>query len=256
MTMNPNVKEVAEKSLATIIAGQNPSGGWDYNVKQNERDDTSYMGWCAQALKAGKMANLQVEGLEKATKLAVKGFKKNAGPSGGFGYTGPDGKHGLTAVGTLCMQLLGGSAEKEVKMSLDLMDAWSPSFDDKQAAIGGGSLQYYFYYATQCKFHAGGPRWTSWNTMMKKIYVPAQKVTPKESSGYVDHKGVPRDIGCWENKDQHTDRPVMDTCLAALQLMVYYRYLPTTSKEALHVEEEIAAKPADATDIKVNIGNL
>lgn len=256
MTMNPNVKEVAEKSLATIIAGQNPSGGWDYNAKPSDRDDTSYMGWCAQALKAGKMANLQVDGLEKATKLAIKGFKKNASPSGGFGYTGPSGNSGLTSVGTLCMQLLGGAAEKEVKMSLDIMDAWSPSFDDKQAAIGGQALQYYFYYATQCKFHAGGPRWTAWNTMMKKIYVPAQKTTPKASSGYVDHKGNPQDIGWWENKDAHSDRPVMDTCLAALQLMVYYRYLPTTSIAAIKVEEEIKVSTSDKEDIKVDAGNL
>ena len=256
MTMNPNVKGVAEKSLAVIIAGQNASGGWDYNVKQSDRDDTSFMGWCAQALKAGKMANLQVEGLEKATKLAIKGFKKNAGASGGFGYTSPSGNSGMTAVGTLCMQLLGASSDKEVKMSLDVMDTWSPSYDEKQAAIGGESLQYYFYYATQCKFHAGGRRWDAWNAMMKKIYVPAQKITPKESSGYVDHKGNAQDIGWWENRDKHTDRPVMDTCLAALQLMVYYRYLPTTSAAAIKVEEEIKVLTTDKEDIKVDSGNL
>ena len=256
MTMNPNVKEVAEKSLATIIAGQNASGGFNYNLKPCERDDTSYMGWCAQALKAGKMANIPSEGLEKAMKLAIKGFKKNAGTSGGFGYDRPSNNHGMTSVGTLCMQLLGASAEKEVKMSLDLMDAWSPSFDEKQAAISGENLQYYFYYATQCKFHAGGRRWDAWNTMMKKIYVPAQTVTPKESSGYVDHKGNPQDIGNWENKDKNGDRPVMDTCLAALQLMVYYRYLPTTSAAAIKVEEEIKVSTSDKEDIKVDSGNL
>jgi hypothetical protein len=256
MTMNPNVKTVAEKSLATVIAGQNASGGFNYNLKPCDRDDTSYMGWCAQALKAGKMAQLQVEGLEKASKLAVQGFKKNAGASGGFGYVGPAANNGMTSVGTLCMQLLGASAEKEVRMSLDVMDAWSPSFEDKQAGLSGASLQYYFYYATQCKFHAGGARWTSWNSMMKKVYLPAQKITPKDSSGYVDHKGNPQEIGYWENTDHHTDRPVMDTCLAGLQLMVYYRYLPTTSATALKVEEEIKVSTAETGDIKVDSGNL
>jgi hypothetical protein len=256
MTMNPNVKEVAEKALATIIAGQHPSGGWDYNVKQTTRDDTSYMGWCAQALKAGQMANLDVEGLSKASKLSVRGFKKNAGPSGGFGYISPSGNHGLTAVGTLCMQLHGASAEKEVRMSLEVMDQWSPSFERKQGPIAGESLQYYFYYATQCKFHAGGRRWDTWNAMMKKVYVPAQKITPKETSGYVDHKGQQQAIGWWENKDAHSDRPVMDTCLAALQLMVYYRYLPTTSAAAIKVEEEIKVSTTDNEDIKVDAGDL
>ena len=44
-----------------------------------------------------------------------------------------------------------------------------------------------------------------------------------------DSKGVAdNNQGHFENHDAHTSRPIMDTCLAALQLMVYYRYLPTT----------------------------
>ena len=44
MTMNPNVKESADKALEIIIKGQHPTGGWDYNWKQSDRDDTSVMG--------------------------------------------------------------------------------------------------------------------------------------------------------------------------------------------------------------------
>jgi hypothetical protein len=256
MTMNPNVKKAAEKALATVVNGQHPSGGWDYNVKQTDRDDTSYMGWCAQAIKAGHMAQLDVEGLDKALKLAVRGFKKNAGASGGFGYTAPSGNHGMTSVGTLCMQLLGASDQKETKQSLDIMDKWMPSLEEKADGIGGQSLQYYFYYATQCRFHAGGKRWSSWNEVMKRVYVPAQKKLAKEVSGYVDHKGNPQEIGWWENKDHHTDRPVMDTCLAALQLMVYYRNLPTTSVAAIKVIDELPVTTADKDDIIVKPTNI
>ena len=256
MTLNPNVKKAAEKALATIVNGQHPSGGWDYNVKQSDRDDTSYMGWCAQAIKAGHMAKLEVEGLDKALKLAVRGFKKNAGTSGGFGYTAPSNNHGMTSVGTLCMQLLGGADQKEVKLSLDVMDKWMPSFGEKSDSIGGQSLQYYFYYATQCRFHTGGKRWDSWNEMMKRVYVPAQKVLKKEESGYVDHTGKPQEIGWWENKDQHTDRPVMDTCLAALQLMVYYRNLPTTSVAAIKVIDDINPTKADRDDVVIRMPNI
>ncbi|MDD4102808.1 MAG: terpene cyclase/mutase family protein, partial [Kiritimatiellae bacterium] len=108
MTLNPNVKVAAEKSLDLIIKGQHPTGGWTYNMDPTPdketgkyRDDTSYMGWCAQALKAAHLARLQVDGLDKAIKLAIKGFKANAHPAGGFGYTSP-GRGGLTSVGTLC----------------------------------------------------------------------------------------------------------------------------------------------------------
>ena len=115
------------------------------------------------------------------------------------------------------------------------------------------SAQYYFYYATQCKFHAGGKRWDNWNKVMKPNYIQAQQI---EKKAIQDDKGVLRDIGWWENVDVHSDRPVMDTCLAALQLMVYYRYLPTTSKEAVQVEAEIGAVSTDTDDVQVDIGNL
>jgi Prenyltransferase and squalene oxidase repeat len=256
MTLNPNVKEAAERSLALIVKGQHPSGGWDYNVKQTDRDDTSYMGWCAQAIKAGCLARLEVEGLDKALKLAVRGFKKNASPTGGFGYTAPAANHGMTGVGTLCMQLLGGAEESEVTRSMEVMDKWVPSFEDKANGISGASLQYYFYYATQCRFHAGGKRWKNWDTQMKTTYVSAQKTLGKNASGYVDHKGTPQEIGWWENKDHHTDRPVMDTCLAALQLMVYYRNLPTTSKDALKSVEGLIPSSTEEGDIVVTVANF
>ena len=316
MTLNPNVKSAAELALVPMIKGQHPTGGWTYfmNPKVEDgtghgeagkyRDDTSYMGWCAQALKAAKLAKLHADGLEKAIKLAVRGFKKNAGPNGGFGYTGP-GAGGLTSVGTLCMQLLGASNEPEVKKSLEIMDTWTPTFSDYEAvaevmkqlkpeelikrdkagkpeldkdgkqqvltpiAVAKGKLapkiapeekmfytaaaQYYFYYATQCKFHQGGKHWETWNKAMKPRYIKAQHV---EKNAVKDDKGVDRDIGWWTNCDTMGDRPVMDTCLAALQLMVYYRYLPTTSKEAVQVEEELTATSTDTEDIKVDTGNL
>ena len=45
---------IAEKAIKVVVVGQNPSGGWTYNCKPSDRNDTSYMGWCAQALKAAK----------------------------------------------------------------------------------------------------------------------------------------------------------------------------------------------------------
>ena len=257
MTMNPNVKVAAEKGVYVIINGQHACGGWNYGMVGPEtRNDTSVMGWAAQALKAAKMANAysDVAALDKACKMSIRGFQLNANPSGGFGYTEP-GATGLSAVGALCLQFHGAGNRPEVVNTLNLMDAWKCSWAAPVAP--GGSPQYYFYYATQAKFHAGGARWKSWNEAMKPEYLKAQIIISKEQSGYLDPDGKPQEIGSWENKDAHTDRPVMDTCLAALQLMVYYRYLPTTSAEAVKVDEEVI-KPAatDTGDIKVNTGNL
>jgi len=257
MTMNPNVKEAADRAVNVLITGQNASGGWDYNMKGSERDDTSVMGWCAQALKAAKLSNVYWDGptLDQAMKKAVRGFQKNAHPEGGFGYTGP-ARGGLTGVGALCMQLLGAANLSETRKSLELMDSWTAAFLTEDAPGIGGCVQYYYYYATQSKFHSGGKRWESWNEKMWPIYVSAQKI---EKQAIADHEGDLQDIGWWENTDAHTDRPVMDTCLTALQLMVYYRNLPTTQEAAVKAEAIIADSLGDAIqsdDITVDLGNL
>jgi hypothetical protein len=267
MTQNPSVKEAAEKGVALIIANQHVTGGWNYfNAPAADRDDTSVMGWAAQALKAAQMANFYGDpaALEAACKNSVKGFIKNSRPSGGFGYTGP-GATGLSAVGTLCMQFHGAGNRPEVVNTLAFMDPWMPVWNGSrpgarldggakpavQGNVPGGNVQYYYYYATQAKFQAGGKRWTSWNEVMWPEYIKAQFI---EEKAIADPDGVMQDIGWWENSDGSTDRPVMDTCLAALQLMVYYRYLPTF--KTVEVETEVAATATDNDDIKVNIGNL
>jgi hypothetical protein len=85
---------------------------------------------------------------------------------------------------------------------------------------------------------------------MKTVYVKAQQI---ERNAVKDAEGRDCDIGWWVNGDTHTDRPVMDTCLAALQLMVYYRYLPTTSIAAVSVEPEIRASATETGDIPVEV---
>ncbi len=261
MTDNPSVKESAERALVPIIQGQHPTGGWTYRMDPGVdpatgkyRDDTSYMGWCAQALKAAQMAGIKVEGLDKAAKLAVKGFKKNAGDHGGFGYVSKSATHGLTSVGALCMEMLGAGDDSSVRGSLAVMESWQIG-PYASANKVGESPQYYFYYATQSKFNFGGKSWQRWEREMQTSYIAAQRV---EKNAIRDHKGIERDIGWWENGDKHSDRPVMDTCLTALQLMVYYRHLPTTMAKAFTVDPGVLATLRnDPGDIPVIVpGNL
>ena len=265
MTMNPNVKTAVERAVKLIINGQHVTGGWDYGLKPGDRDDTSVMGWAAQALKAAMMADFysDPEALLRASKLSVKGFQNNAHPNGGFGYVGP-GRGGLTAVGVLCMQFHGAGNYPEVKKALEFMDTWPPVWngsrpdrrlakDEKPPAIPGvpgPSTQYYYYYATQAMFQNGGSRWKKWNEGMWPEYVKAQFVTEK---AIADPQGVMQDIGWWENADHagSNQRPVMDTCLTALQLMVYYRYLPTF--KAVDMPAEVVATAQDSADIQVDV---
>ena len=212
------VREAAEKALAIVVEGQHSSGGWDYNCKQTMRDDTSYMGWCVQALKAAKMGGLQHPGLDQAMARAVKGMQKNAHPQGGFGYTSP-GRGGLTGVGVLGMQMLGAGHEPEARRGLEYL-VQSASFDWQKP--WGASPMYYWYYATQAHFFAGGSAWKQWNPGFANELVRAQTVLTAQAEG--DYA-----MGYWDSPSQkeHSDGRVKDTCLATLQLEVYYRYLRT-----------------------------
>jgi len=252
MTRVPSVRESAIKAIEVILKGQHMSGGWNYNCNHEDRDDTSYMGWCAQALKAAKLAELYSVGddrLDKAMRRAIKGFKKNYrhGYNGGtFGYTSP-GNTGLTGVGVLCLQLLGVPESKEVRNGLMSLEKTTFNWN------GGGTYNknYYWYYITQAKFHAGGAMWNSWNKKFSPVLVGNQTII-KEAILDVDGRLV--DIGFWAmNKEitGHTDGVVMDTCLCVLQLEVYYRYLPTFQKPIEMVDD--VAVVEDELDINIDI---
>jgi hypothetical protein len=219
MTKVPMLKDAADKGLDVIIKGQRPTGGWCYALSASDpADDTSVMGWCAQALKAAKLAGIEHEGLDACIKQAIKGFKGNAAPTGGFGYRGP-GNGGLTGVGVLCMQLLGAAKEPEVRNGLTAMDSWMCKWDD-----AGGTQLYYWYYATQAKFHAGGDIWNNWNKQFSMELVKNQIVLRGAGA---DGK----DIGYWDlpaaEKKGISTGLAFNTTLCCLMLEVYYRYLPT-----------------------------
>ena len=269
MTKNPNCKEAATTCLYRIIENQSSTGGWDYKLNKNStRDDLSFAGWAIQALKAGKMAGLHHEGMQTAINKAVNCLKKRGySKSGGFTYTptanNNGGNTGLAGVGTLAMQFLGRGTEAEALNALDVMRDWMPAFeaDKLSAKRPGGSPQYYCYYATQCKYQAGMKpgatkqdvdSWVKWNLEMRKLY-PASIIDLPEKVADVKGKGHAQ--GYYQNTDAHSSRPYMDTCLAALQLMVYYRYLPTTSTKAGADEEnEVAANSLDTDkDVKVAV---
>ena len=252
LTKVPMLKEAATKAIKIVVRGQHLSGGWDYNCKQGDRDDTSYMGWCAQSLKAAKMAGLDVPDLINAINKAPKGFRKNCNLSqGSFGYTSPNGGGkggaGLTGVGVLCMQLMGESKSEEVKNGLNYIQ-------NKSRLGWDGSEQgmvYYWYYETQAMFHTGGDKWEKWNDMFAPALTDNQEIE-KEAIEDVDGKLV--DIGYWDDPDpkkSHGSR-VQDTCLCTLQLEVYYRYLPTfqapDANEDIELEDE-----DDEVDIDIDI---
>lgn len=276
MTKNPNVKEAARRALERIVSHQSPTGGWNYflcrdaaKTANGKPDDLSYGGWCIQAIKAGKLAGIHVDGMEECIKKAINCLKtRNFSKEQGFSYR-PDERHwsGLAGVGCLAMQLLGYGTDPAVKNALNVMRDWVPTFEQNAHPHPPNgtwnSPQYYYYYAAQCKFQAGMAKnaaqgdvalWQKWNAAMKAYY-PGQIKDGGEIPG---PDGKPRKCGYWENKDtpSHSIRPVMDTCLVALQLMVYYRYLPQATLKAAEDKSSGASAATDKSndvDVMVDI---
>jgi hypothetical protein len=266
MTMNPLVKSAVERAVQPLIRGQNAWNGWEYKMASTARTDNSYSGWCAQAIKAVHAAGIDVPGLDACYEKAKRAFDSVYRGDGQFMYQSesggnPNGHPAETAIATLCMQLLEQFADPKVKAAMRYMDGCTYDFEhwENQPWGGGGnnpSPVYYWYYLTQAKFQEGGPTFLAWH----KVFLPElqrrQQILKGETkeSGYQDLTGRYRDIGWWDSPSKgeayrsnkgglpctwwsngaaeqgstSLDCRIMDTTLCALQLMVYYRFLPAS----------------------------
>jgi hypothetical protein len=248
MTGHQRVREAAARAVTLIVKGQHASGGFNYNLDTSARNDSSYMAWCCQALKAAKAAKLEddIPGLVAAIKKGVAGFRLNADPAGGFGYTGA-GRTGLSGAGALCMQLLGAPEAPEVVNTLKFLEACTFSFaTPDQQPYGGGSQLYYWYYITQAKFNHGKSMFTPWD----RQFAPELRRTMQLEKGAVTGPdGKPADVGHWESpvKGEHSGGAVQDTALCTLMLEVYYRYLSTS--QHTDADPEMAAGSVKADEV-------
>ena len=230
MTDLPILQEAGRKAIDIIIKGQRATGGWGYGLTPNdEADDTSTMAWCAEALKVAKLGLIEADGMDACIERAIKAFKANAIPTGGFKYGGLSlgaaaakenpGAGGLTAAGVLGMRLLGAAKEPEVRNGIIVMDPWTCKWD-----AASGTQVYYWYYATQAKFYVGGQTWDDWNKQFSRELVESQTVLKGAGA---DGK----DIGFWDlsaaDRKGISTGLVFDTTLCCLMLEVYYRYCPT-----------------------------
>ncbi|MBP1584047.1 MAG: terpene cyclase/mutase family protein [Victivallales bacterium] len=229
LTKLPNVKPAMEKSLKLVVDGQQPSGGYDYAYRKNERWDLSVTGWQLQAMKAGYVSGSENTKLERAIEKGIS-FLKNVSfdkknvryP---FGYSAPGGGGwGMQGAGTLCLQLLGEGNSKEAKAGCKtIVENHLPQivWNDPKRSVAGDAANplYHWYYETQAMFHAGQTSWKKWNAMFSKMLIASQKPDGHWDCppGKPDPKGnTVTGIDKWYT-----------TTLCCLSLQVYYRYLPS-----------------------------
>ncbi len=248
-TLNPNVRDAAEKALKPILDSQNKTGGWAPAMKRGD-DDAAYTFWCLEALRAAKTADIPRirEELDGAIARATDAFKRldylrvdNCTPS----WNGPTPA-----------QAQGSSTPKIQKARLS-------------SDVELDATQFDQFRVERILWEPHGEPYIKWIRPALALYAAAQFVTPsnetarascpcralypdgpcaKLTSPYRDENGKPRAIGHWINDDSFGDRPVMDTCLVLMQICKPISYIPKLSKPAA---QAVAPEAEDECDIVV-----
>ena len=222
------------------------------------------MAFQTMALKSAKMSGIEPANLDAAFARLKEGFmiqgnKKDGGFSSDY-YGPPRANYRRTGiwhfmVGVIGLQYLGAGDDPIVEKTMKILDDdWElptlGSIDSSCCPVRGN------YWATMVFFNGGGKRWKNWNQHMIDVYYRGQTV---KKGAYTDQKGAKKDMGYWVCEDMHVgSQPVASTCWVALQLMVYYRYLPTSGKglsikKAAQKPEEEQKSTVPTVDVEVDI---
>ena len=203
-----------QKGVDFSVAAQNSSdGGWRY--QPGDSGDMSQFGWQVLALHSAKLGGAQVP--DKVFEQ-MKSFLKScsSGIDGGLASYRPKQRPSatMTAEALLCRYFLHQHVSEPALIEAKRMVS-------RELPNQRHVNLYYWYYGTQAMYHAGGDDWKIWNEAMKETLLPMQNLTGDE-------------IGSWDPNGMwggYGGR-VYSTATAALNLEVYYRYLPIYSELA------------------------
>jgi hypothetical protein len=226
MTQDETIRGSAQKAIDFLVASQDPvGGGWRYAPRVGS--DTSVTGWVMMAFKSAELSGLDVPkkvyvGIQKwldnsQDKEAAYLYRYN------WQANTPTTQHGriptpvMTSVGLL-MRLYTGWRRDNLNMQKGTR--WLlgrlPSVGTVRAPARD---TYYWYYATQVMFHAGGDTWKKWYGTLYPMLIQSQQ-------------GAGEYVGSWEPGGPIPDAwgefggRLYVTTLNLLSLEVYYRHLP------------------------------
>ncbi|MEX2606415.1 MAG: prenyltransferase/squalene oxidase repeat-containing protein [Kiritimatiellia bacterium] len=249
MTGNVLLREPVQRGVQAIIDGMQPAGGFDYGYKKENRNDLSAGAWQVQALKAASISGIGVDKLSEHLKRAMDGMllgSKKTDQGRHFTYTvNQDGNVGganiiVSAAGTLGLFLTGRSGDREAREAIEFLEKFTetdrlPEWGNKNVPGNYGGQINFWYYAVQAFFHENpeGRNFRRYMSAMVKALAQNQA-----------------DDGHWLCYTERGTRqgPVYNTTLAALGLMVYYRYLPSTQAENIQQPAGQAAPVVEPPD--------
>ena len=267
MSHNPNIREIVEQSLNDLADRMKETiwGPYKDGSKAVEPRDLTKLTFYVMALRSAQLSRFKIPNLQKGLDKLREGFLHQANKKyGGFSsaYYGPPPINYPRIMmwhymlGVVGMQYVGAGDNPVIDKTLGiLMDEWEPptlaTTDISCCPVRAN------YWATMVFFNyfEGDKRWAEWNGNMKACYKRGQH---KETGRYQDHRGMPQEIGYWTCEDMHIgSQPIAPTCYVALQLMVYYRYLPTGQKSAWKVteekEEKVSGTAKDDVEVVIDI---
>ncbi len=244
MSRLPLLRQAMETGIETIIKGQQPGGGFDYDYAKGARWDLSVSGWQFQALKAAQVAGATSPGLPEAITKAIRFCKQDAYRAGRFGYSTPGSGGNMTGVGTVALQLLGAGECREVREALatiagERLAAYeavrkAPKSWDETAA----ACLYGWYYDTQAMFNQSGKHWRAWRSQFEPVLMATQQSDGSWGAG---------------KPGAYTADRILGTTWCCLQLEVYYRYLPTTDINKMNQARPSPGLDAAAGDTQLII---
>lgn len=251
MTENPLLREPLERAVEVIIKGQMPNGGYDYDYKKEDRNDLSISAWHLQALKAATISDAgsprMKEYLQKGMDGMMHGAKKNEDGGIHFSYSGGKeimggggARRTVSAAGTLCLFLSGRGESDEAEDAIKYLESFldSPQLPEWGAEGNNpehGGLINTWYYTIQAFFQDDPDGKNFRRYMPAMVKALAQNQAPDGHWLCYTDKGI--------NKGK-----TYNTTLAALGLMVYYRYLPTTQAENIQRATPAQSLPQEAED--------
>ena len=199
---------VTRGSVFTASA-QHSNGSWGY--VPGRPGDTTLTGWQVLSLIAVRRNGIS---LPSPTLPNAKKFIRTivATDEFEFGYQSPEPETTTTAIGLTLMLYLGQRPGMTLfDESLDRLANRGPTLTNV----------YHDYYGSLALHHAQHKGWERWNNKLRDHLVRTQATEGHE-------------IGSWHFKDKWGDKGgrLYTTCMSAMMLEIYYRYLPLYDPDA------------------------
>lgn len=239
MERNQDLLDLTVLGTQTIVAGQNPVGGffYGYHNKLDQgklRMDLSIGGWNYQAMATALFAGA---GSPEVTKAMTRGAEciitKFATTRAGFGYNPGSNwpSASMTASGTYSLIMLGRTDDDQLVAALELLGTnfiqcnWNEP-DSRQL--------YRWYYQTLAMFHGRDLRrsskyWKQWQRQVTKELTGNQQ----EDGSWLSPRYEPYDLNAVsvvDFPDKIFNCRIYATAMASLVLETWFRFSPLVEK--------------------------